>query len=202
VLLGHGLHAVALLHIIFIESGNMMNWIELSRDTAWWRTKPPTSIKFLCENGYIKGNVLHSGIGLDKHGHKMLSQYATTLEKHDPNFCSNKKTFEREYDVVVQCYVLNVLPSDSQEFDQCLKQLAKNTKQACKCYVNVMNNNTLPDGEVCGKGVITSKNTYQETMSFESWRNVLLKHFANVQRVKGFYKVSRHYLFECSGKKD
>lgn len=132
-----------------------MNWKSMSAKTAINRKEPSSPIKFLCKNGLIAGRVLHSGRGRDVLGTELLKECSDSVDEYDPTYCPNTETFQEVYDVVVQCYVLNTLPVDSDDFNACLNQLRKNTSEFGVCYIAVMGNSYSPKGENIGNGVIT-----------------------------------------------
>lgn len=98
--------------------------------TAISRKKPSTPVKWLYDNGYIKGDVLDFGCGrgfdADYYG----------FDKYDPYYFPELP--RKIYDTVICCYVLNVIPTQA-ERDMVLGQIWWKTKFDGMNFVIVRN---------------------------------------------------------------
>ena len=84
-----------------------------SRLTALNHTKQISQpVRYLCQEGFVSGKtVLHLGTGMDRFaGEALLKAGSLEVMDYDPNFYPDPSVLERQYDIVMAHYVLNILP--------------------------------------------------------------------------------------------
>ena len=74
-------------------------------------------VRYLCREGFVSGKtILHLGTGMDRFAREaLLKAGCRDVKDYDPNFFPDTSVLERQYDIVMAHYVLNVLPPDDRK---------------------------------------------------------------------------------------
>ena len=84
-----------------------------SRLTALNHTKQISQpVRYLCQEGLVtEKTVLHLGTGMDRFAaNALLKAGCLEVTDYDPNFYPDPSVLDRQYDIVMTHYVLNILP--------------------------------------------------------------------------------------------
>jgi len=112
-----------------IASHTRSAMVTASKLTALAHTRQSSQpLRLLCGKGLVKGRtVLHLGAGREYVARKdLMAAGAQEVADYDPNFYPDEQVLEREYDVVIASYVLNILPPDERhETYRCIERCLK-----------------------------------------------------------------------------
>ena len=109
-----------------------------SRLTALNHTKQTSQpVRYLCQKGLVsEKTVLHLGTGMDRlAGNALIKAGCRNVTDYDPNFYPDPSVLNRQYDIVMAHYVLNILPPDDRR--QVYQLIAKTLRDGGSAYVTV-----------------------------------------------------------------
>ncbi len=121
-----------------IRLGNFSPITTASRLTALPHFKNSSQpIQMICRNKWASGRtVLHLGTGRDvKAKEELLKSGCLEVSDYDPNFYPDEEVLNKQYDVIIANYLLNILPPDERYLVYDL--LRKNLKNDGKAYLTV-----------------------------------------------------------------
>lgn len=161
-----------------------MVWYErLSARTAIARSKPSKPLELLLKRSLIpKGaTVLDYGCGkgVDVKHLRSLGFEAYGYDPHQPGW-DDPSVLNRKYDVVLNFYVLNVLPPESRE--RVLEGIKSVLKDGGVAFIAVRDiSEPKPKGEPYADGIITSRGTFQKFFEPFEFERLLRKYFRQVR---------------------
>ena len=109
-----------------------------SRLTALNHTKQTSQpVRYLCQEGLVsEKTVLHLGTGMDRFaGDALIKAGCRNVTDYDPNFCPDPSVLDRQYDIVMAHYVINILPPADRR--QVYRLIAKTLRDGGNSYLTV-----------------------------------------------------------------
>jgi len=109
-----------------------------SRLTALNHTKQTSQpVRYLCQEGLVsEKTVLHLGTGMDRFaGDALIKAGCRNVTDYDPNFCPDPSVLDRQYDIVMAHYVVNILPPEDRR--QVYRLIAKTLRDGGSAYLTV-----------------------------------------------------------------
>jgi len=106
-----------------------------SRLTALNHTKQTSQpVRYLCQEGLVsEKTVLHLGTGMDRFaGDALIKAGCRNVTDYDPNFCPDPSVLDRQYDIVMAHYVINILPPADRR--QVYRLIAKTLRDGGNSY--------------------------------------------------------------------
>lgn len=109
-----------------------------SRLTALNHTKQTSQpVRYLCQEGLVsEKTVLHLGTGMDRFaGDALIKAGCRNVTDYDPNFCPDPSVLDRQYDIVMAHYVVNILPPEDRRL--VYRLIAKTLRDGGNSYLTV-----------------------------------------------------------------
>ena len=109
-----------------------------SRLTALNHTKQTSQpVRYLCQKGLVsEKTVLQLGTGMDRFaGDALIKAGCRNVTDYDPNFYPDPSVLDRQYDIVMAHYVLNILPPEDRR--QVYRLIAKTLRDGGSAYLTV-----------------------------------------------------------------
>lgn len=178
------------------------DFVKIGGKTAMARTKASVPTRKLISSGRIPqgASVLNHGCGRSEYDREELMKVAGEYEQHDPNHCPNPDALDKEYDVVISNFVMNVLPPEVR--DDAWKDVARATGGTA--YVSVRSQGDKSIMKAAKKkykdGIITGIGTFQKPYSAVSITREAKKYFNNVELIMGT-KGGISWTVACSDSK-
>jgi len=109
-----------------------------SRLTALNHTKQISQpVRYLCQTGLIsEKTVLHLGTGMDRFAEgALIKAGCRNVSNYDPNFYPDPSVLDKQYDIVMAHYLLNILPPDDRR--KVYQLIAKTLRDKGSAYLTV-----------------------------------------------------------------
>jgi hypothetical protein len=168
------------------EKESKKDFGEIAAKTAKARAGLSVPVRRLLTDGYIKPNssIFHHGRGKANADSSALARLSQEYAEYDPNYAPDRSVFDKEYDIVISNYVLNVLPPTLRT--SAWKDIKSATSSDGIAYITVRNSGDASiKGERHKDGVITSTGTFQKGYTREDLVKEAKNYFSNVEIIYG-----------------
>lgn len=144
-----------------------------SARTAISRTEPSKPTRMVA--GEFQKKILDYGQGKGKD----VEWLRDHIKGYDPYYENRPELLtDNTYDVVLNNYVLNVIPAKEREM--VLRDIVRILKPCGYAYISVRDDSEKVAGTPHEDGVITAKGTFQKLFNAEELKNLLQKYFEEV----------------------